>query len=188
MPDVLASTANYIRSRGWRGHEPWLLEVHVPSDMPWEEADISIRHPIDYWDRLGVRGARDEPIHGAAEASLLLPMGRNGPAFLVYPNFDVYTEWNKSLVYATTASYFATRLAGAPKVGRGRGTVPPSLSARDTVELQKRLAARGYEVGDIDGKVGLQTRSAIRKAQLEFGLPADSWPTADLLARLRGGG
>ena len=187
VPDVLASTANYIKSLGWRAGEPWMLEVHVPSDMPWEESDVSIRHPIDFWANLGVKGARDEPIHGAAEASLLLPMGRNGPAFLVYPNFGIYTEWNKSLVYATTASYFATRLAGAPKVGRGRGDIPPALSAKEVLELQKRLAARGYEVGEIDGKVGLQTRSAIRRAQLELGLPADSWPTAELLQRLRAG-
>jgi hypothetical protein len=119
-------------------------------------------------------------------ASLLLPMGRNGPAFLAYPNFDVYTQWNKSLNYATTAAYLATRIDGAGAMGRGRGPIV-GLDRPQTQELQGLLAKRGYDVGKIDGVVGAASRNAIREMQVKFGLPADGYPTAELLAKLGGG-
>jgi hypothetical protein len=117
---------------------------------------------------------------------LHLPMGRNGPAFLAYPNFDIYLEWNKSLVYCTTAAYYATRLAGAPALARGNAPVE-SLSLAETKELQQLLAKRGFDVGKIDGVVGAATRDAIRTMQVKYGLPADGYPNAELLAELRGG-
>ena len=119
-----------------------------------------------------------------AEASLLLPMGRNGPAFLAYNNFrNVYLEWNQSLVYATTAAYFATRLAGAPRVGRGRAEVT-GLSLKQMRQLQRLLVRRGYDVGKVDGILGAKSRAAVKDVQIKLGLPADSYPTPDLLARL----
>jgi peptidoglycan hydrolase-like protein with peptidoglycan-binding domain len=111
-------------------------------------------------------------------------MGRNGPAFLAYQNFDVYLEWNSSLVYSTTAAYFATRLAGAPRVGRGRAAVD-SLSGAQVKELQTVLANRGYDVGKIDGIIGAQTRAAVKDVQTKLGLPADSYPTPQLLSQVR---
>jgi peptidoglycan hydrolase-like protein with peptidoglycan-binding domain len=119
------------------------------------------------------------------DASLLLPMGRNGPAFLAYPNFDVYLIWNNSLVYSTTAAYFATRLAGAGPVAHGTGAEP--IAAADVREIQKLLAARGYDVGTIDGVIGQSTRAAVKDVQIKLGLPADSYPSEDLLAKLRAG-
>jgi peptidoglycan hydrolase-like protein with peptidoglycan-binding domain len=119
-------------------------------------------------------------------ASLILPMGRNGPAFLAYANFKIYTEWNQSLVYATTAAYLATRLAGASRVDAGRGETD-GLGFNETRELQQLLARRGYDVGKIDGIVGAQTRAAVRDMQKKVGLPADAYPTPELLSRLRGG-
>jgi hypothetical protein len=120
-------------------------------------------------------------------AALLLPMGRGGPAFLAYPNFNVFTQWNKSLVYATTAAYFATRLDGAPQVLRGDGGAG-GLSVAETRELQRALARRGFSVGKIDGVLGEQTRAAVRQMQIKYGMPADSYPTEALLGRLRAGG
>ncbi len=185
VPDVLASTANLLKAHGWRRGEPWLEEVSVPDKMPWHEADLTIRHPRSQWAAWGVRlrGGRALP-KDDMPASLLLPMGRYGPAFLAYANFDVYTLWNQSLVYATTAAYFATRLAGAPPYDKGK----PELQAyglEQTRELQQLLTNHGYDVGEIDGVMGLQTRSAIRQAQIKFGLPADSYPSDALFARLR---
>ena len=116
---------------------------------------------------------------------MLLPMGREGPAFLAYATFQVYLQWYSSLVYSTTAAYFATRLSGAPKVGRGNGAAI-GLSLAEGRELQQLLAKRGFEVGKIDGVVGLQTRAAVKATQVKLGLPADSYPTAVLLAKLRG--
>jgi lytic murein transglycosylase len=184
-PDALASAANYMMHLGWRRGEPWLQEVQVPNELPWEQADIAIKLPRAQWVQWGVAAA-----HGAAlpadnlPASLLLPMGRNGPAFLAYPNFDVYLEWNESLVYSTTAAYFATRLAGAPRVGRGKAPVN-SLNASQTKQLQTVLAKAGYNVGKIDGIIGAQTRAAVKDVQLRLGLPADSYPTTELLSRVR---
>jgi peptidoglycan hydrolase-like protein with peptidoglycan-binding domain len=117
-------------------------------------------------------------------ASLLLPMGRLGPAFLVYPNFQPYLKWNNSLVYSTTAAYYATRLAGAPPMNRGAPNIP-SISPEEAKELQQLLARAGYEVGTPDGKIGLATRAAVKQAQLKLGLPADSYPTPELISRMR---
>jgi hypothetical protein len=115
-------------------------------------------------------------------ASLLLPMGRNGPAFLAYDNFSVYTQWNQSLVYATTAAYFATRLAGAPRVTPGTAEAP----SRDQVlDIQQRLEAQGYDVGGVDGTLGARTRAAIKAVQMQLGLPADSYPDAAFISALR---
>jgi hypothetical protein len=130
-----------------------------------------------------VRGAHADLPSDQMPASLLLPMGRNGPAFLAYRNFDIYLEWNSSLVYSTTAAYLATRLAGAPKVGRGNGQVN-SLSGAQVKQLQQILAKRGYDVGKIDGIIGAATRAAVKDVQLKLGLPADSYPTVELLSRM----
>jgi lytic murein transglycosylase len=183
--DALASAAKYLQHLGWRRGEPWLQEVRVPKSLPWEEADVAVKLPLSQWAAWGVLGRGGEGLSAnGPKASLLLPMGRNGPAFLAYANFDVYLEWNHSLVYSTTAAYFATRLAGAPKVGGGAGVSP--LSAAQVREVQTILRQRGYDVGKIDGVVGRLTRAAVKDMQLKLGLPADSYPDAALLAKLSG--
>jgi lytic murein transglycosylase len=185
VPDVIGSTANYLVSLGWKRGEPWLQEVRAPASFPWQEADLTITHPRAEWSKLGLTLADGRALPaGGPEASLLLPMGRTGPAFLVYPNFQAYLKWNASLVYSTTAAYYAARLAGAPaltQVARGA----PALAPAQMSELQRLLTRSGYEVGEPDGKLGLATRAAVRKAQMKLGLPADSYPTAELLDRLR---
>jgi hypothetical protein len=115
-------------------------------------------------------------------ASLILPQGRKGPAFLAYPNFDVYFDWNQSFVYVMTAAYFATRLEGAAVYNAG--TPEPGLSGKQMQALQKKLQARGHDVGKIDGILGARTRAAVQAEQKRLGLPADAWPTAALLNRL----
>jgi hypothetical protein len=120
----------------------------------------------------------------ALPASLLLPMGRNGPAFLAFHNFQVYLKWNQSLVYTTTAGYLANRIAGAAAISRGQPNIP-TLSGQQVFELQRQLTARGYKIGKIDGKSGLETRSAVKQAQIKIGLPADSYPTPELIELLR---
>ncbi len=185
--DVLASTANLIRHYGWRRGEPWLQEVEVTRDLPWQEAELIIRHPRSQWAEWGVRLRSGKPLPSDnTPTALLLPMGRHGPAFLAYPNFDVYTQWNQSLVYATTAAYYATRLAGAPRYDKGKPGIP-TYGLKTTKQLQRLLTQHGYNVGETDGIIGEMTRQAIRKAQLKFGLPADSYPSAELISRLRGG-
>jgi lytic murein transglycosylase len=183
--DALASAANYMMKLGWRRGEPWLQEVRVPQNLPWDQADLEIQHPRSQWVKWGVQATSGQLPVDNLQASLVLPMGRFGPAFLAYPNFKVYLEWNQSLIYATTAAYLATRIAGAPRVSAGSGDVA-SLGMNDTRELQQLLSKRGYQVGKIDGILGAQTRSAVKDVQKKFGLPADSYPDEQLLERLRG--
>ena len=186
VPDVLASTANYLVGLGWRRGEPWLMEVRVPTNLPWDQADLSIQLPRAKWAAYGVTLADGRPLPADnLPASLLLPMGRLGPAFLVYQNFQVYLQWNNSLVYSTTAAYLATRIAGAPPLRRG--TPPPALAFNDVKTMQGLLAHAGFDVGAIDGFLGLKTRQAVKAMQVKYGLPADSYPTPELLARMRGG-
>ncbi len=187
VPDVLASSASLLVDHGWRRGEPWLEEVAVPAELPWQEADLAIRHSRAEWVRWGVTRPAGVPLTAdSLPAALILPMGRLGPAFLAYPNFDVYLKWNQSSVYSTTAAYFATRLAGQPRVSRGRAEVTP-LPIAEVRELQTLLAAAGFSVGNIDGVIGANTRAAVKAVQLRLGLPADSYPNAELLSHLRRG-
>lgn len=186
VPDVIGSTGAFIKSLGWRAGEPWMEEVRVPRSLKWEEADLAIQHPRAKWAEWGVKKINGEPLQSdALPASLLLPQGRFGPAFLAYPNFQIYPKWNQSLNYCITAAHLATRLAGAPAFQKpGRDVV--ELSYEQVKELQKLLNARGYDAGEPDGKIGAGTRAAVKAAQLKLGLPADSYPTPELLERLGG--
>jgi len=187
-PDVIGSTANYIATGlKWRRGEPWLEEIRVPANLPWDQADLTVKHPRAKWAAWGVTYADGRPLpNDNLPASVLLPMGRFGPAFLAYANFAAYTEWNNSLIYSTTAAYLATRIAGAAPMRKPAAPVA-QLTFNEIKELQQLLARQGYSVGKIDGILGQQSRIAVKTVQMKFGLPADSWPTADLLSRLRGG-
>jgi lytic murein transglycosylase len=193
-PDVIGSTANYIATGlKWRRGEPWLEEVRAPvtasfaSNFPWDQADLTIQLPRSKWAQLGVTYPDGRPLpNDNLPASLLLPMGRMGPAFLAYANFAAYTEWNNSLIYSTTAGYLATRIAGAAPMRRP-ATPVAQLPFNEIRELQQLLVRAGFTVGKVDGVLGQQSRSAVKAMQMKYGLPADSWPTAELLARMRGG-
>ena len=186
VPDALASAANLMKNFGWQRGQPWLQEVRVPAQMPWQEAGLDIQHPRSQWARWGITAAHGQLPADNLPASLVLPMGRNGPAFLAYPNFKAYIEWNAALVYSTTAAYFATRLAGAPPVGPGNGHVE-APTPQQVQELQRLLIARRFLTGEADGRLGSGTRAAVKQAQIKLGLPADSYPSPELTERLRGG-
>jgi lytic murein transglycosylase len=182
-PDVIMTTAAKIRSRGWRPGEPWMEEVRVPAQMPWEETGRLNRLPPARWAEWGVTARDGGPLDTTKpEAGLMLPMGYKGPAFLVYPNFDIYLEWNQSIVYTLTAANLATRLAGAPKFDPRQ---PEEGLVGDSMKLlQQKLEARGHDVGGLDGILGQKTRDAVRLEQIRLGLPADGWPTPALLSNL----
>jgi len=188
-PDVIGSTANYIATGlKWRRGEPWLEEVRAPAaaNFPWDQADLTTQLPRAKWAQLGVTYADGRALpNDNLPASLLLPMGRTGPAFLAYANFAAYTEWNNSLIYSTTAGYLASRIAGAAPMRRPAVPVA-QLPFNEIKELQQLLVRAGFNVGKVDGVLGQQSRSAVKAMQVKYGLPADSWPTAELLARMRG--
>jgi lytic murein transglycosylase len=184
--DVIGSTGKYLVHLGWKRGQPWLQEIHVPANFPWKEADLSIQHPRSEWAGMGVTLAGGRPLpKDNLPAAVVLPVGRFGPAFLAYDNFQAYLQWNNSLNYSLTAAYLATRIDGAPAMSKGDNV--PKITFEEQREVQQILEQRGYDVGRVDGVLGLKTRVAVRDAQIKFGLPADGWPTAELLARLRAG-
>ena len=188
IPDTLASGANFLVSLGWQRGQPWLQEVHVPANLPWQEADLTIQHPRSQWVAWGVKPAYGALPSDNLPASMILPMGRHGPAFLAYPNFKAFLGWNSAYVYSTTVAYFATRLDGAPAMSRTGAATVVALSSQQMMDLQRLLIKQGYEgVGEVDGKFGAGTRAAVKKAQMKLGLPADSYPTAELIEHLSGG-
>lgn len=179
--DAILSGAKMLQHHGWRAGEPWLAEITLPETFDWSLTGLDTQKTTEDWQALGV-APRNGPLTPGLQASILLPQGRKGPAFLVYPNYRVLFEWNKSFVYVTTAAYFATRIEGAEPYAAGNPD--PALSTEEMTALQEKLAALGHDVGKIDGILGAGTRTAVQKEQVRLGLPADGWPTRALLDAL----
>ncbi|MAM63725.1 lytic murein transglycosylase [Maritimibacter sp. UBA3975] len=180
-PDALLSGANMLRELGWRANEPWLQEVVVPQNLDWTKTGTDNSLPTSQWASMGVQ-ARNGQLRTDLPGKIILPQGHKGPAFIAYPNFDIYFEWNQSFTYVLTAAYFATRLEGGPIYDAGNPD--PGLSGGQMKALQQKLQARGHDVGKIDGILGAGTRAAAQAEQARLGLPADAWPTAALLNAL----
>lgn len=179
--DAILSGARMLQYHGWRAGEPWMAEVTLPESFDWSLTGLETERPTADWAALGVT-PRGGTLAAGLNASILLPQGRMGPAFLVYPNYRVFFEWNKSFIYVTTAAYFATRIEGADPYNAG--SPDPALGLEDMMALQEKLAALGHDVGKIDGILGAGTRAAVQKEQVRLGLPADGWPTLALLETL----
>lgn len=180
-PDALLSGAAMLSKFGWRAGQPWLQEVTVPANLDWSQSGIHVAKPTKQWAAQGV-SARSGSLPKNLNASLILPQGHKGPAFLVYPNFNVYFDWNQSFTYVVTAAYFATLVEGAPKMNKG--SPDKGLTGDQMIALQRKLKDRGYNVGKVDGILGANTRLAVQKEQKRLGLPADAWPTVALLNAL----
>lgn len=181
--DALASAAHYLQASGWQQGQPWGFEVSLPAEFDYAQADMELRKPLGEWRRLGVRGlpqGNDEQM-----ASLLLPAGHRGPAFVVLDNFRAILRYNNSSAYALAIGLLGERFEGAGKVAASwpRGEQPLSRSER--LELQERLDRRGFNPGTPDGIIGANTRKAIRSFQQQLGWPADGHPSQELLGRLR---
>jgi len=185
--DALGSAANYLVHSGWRRGEGWGFEVELPQGFDYALADPAKMRPLTFWQLSDVApaGGREWP-SSSLEHRLLLPAGAMGPAFLVNGNFAALLRYNPAVSYALTVAYLGDMLAGHAAL-----LTPwpdePGLSRSDRVELQRRLAGMGYDIGDVDGIIGSLTRAAIRSYQVSSGLAADGHPGAGLLARLRAG-
>ncbi|WP_407065221.1 lytic murein transglycosylase [Ensifer sp. LCM 4579] len=181
-PDAILTAAKFIQSLGFKAGQPWIQEVTVPAQLPWEKTGLQSGMTAGDWFALGVTPRDGNTANSALEASLVLPQGHKGVAFLTYPNFNIYLEWNQSFIYTTSAAYFATRLAGAPPYQTGNPE--PGLGDAEMKALQEKLQALGHDVGKIDGILGSGTRAALQKEQLKRGLPADGWATSAVLSAL----
>ncbi|MDQ0454773.1 lytic murein transglycosylase [Rhizobium paknamense] len=181
-PDAIMTAAKFIQHLGFKQGQPWLQEVTVPENLPWEKTGFDAGMKAGDWFKLGVKPRDGDTKFADLEGELLLPQGRKGPAFMAYPNFNIYLEWNKSFIYTTSAAYFATRLMGAEAYLKGNPE--QGLTDVQMKELQTKLKAKGYDVGEIDGILGGGTRDAVQKEQQKRNIPADGWPTPELLSAL----
>lgn len=184
--DALNSGANYLNSLGWVSGFRWGREVQLPSDFDYAQTGSDQWQPLGAWRKLGVRDAFGNPIAGAdIEAAVLLPAGHTGPAFLVYPNYKIILNWNRSHFYALSVGRLADRIAGAAPLQR-KLPAPENirLSSKRIRDLQQQLNESGFPAGKPDGVFGSGTSAAVRKAQQHFGLLADGYPTNTLFAAL----
>jgi len=188
FPDMFASAANYLSRSGWQRGWTWGREIRLPEGFKLELSGLNIRKPISRWRALGVRRMDGNSLPDIeSEASIVLPAGYSGPAFLVYKNFRTILTWNRSILYAIAIGHLADRLAGGAPFISKRPDVELRLSRNDIKDLQRLLSARGFDTGGTDGVVGPNTRLAIKAFQKNSLLPADGFPTMGLLERLRGG-
>lgn len=189
LGDLMGSAARIFKDFGWKAGQPYLIEVKVPQNLPWQDADLTLvkMNPVSVWSQYGVTTVDGAPLpFQGLNAALMLPMGRLGPTFLAFDNFKTLLLWNASLNNALTAGYLASRIRNPhlKDMRRGNGN-PEVLSSAQLIELQTLLQKKGYNVGKIDGFLGTQTRIATRDLQIKWGLPADAYPTSEVLNRLR---
>ncbi|WP_245278173.1 lytic murein transglycosylase [Methylosinus sp. PW1] len=180
--DSLASIANFLKFSGWDPRLPWAVEVVLPKNFDYADFDLDFAQ----WRALGVAAANGEALPASGAASLYLPAGATGPAFLITDNFEVIRKYNTSDAYALSIGLLADRIAGrrAPVVPWPKKTA--ALSTADCKELQRLLTARGFYRGAIDGKLGRTSRNAVHAFQLSEGVqPADGFATKEVLERLR---
>lgn len=185
MADVTASTANFLKASGWQAGQAWGAEVQLPPGFDVGRADDTLRQSTAQWAAEGVAATDGAPLPAFADATLLLPAGARGPAFLVGPNFRAILRYNNSTSYALAVGLLAQRVAGGPGV---QAPWPPDLTAltrSQVMALQTALNARGFASGAPDGVVGPATRAGLRGYQRSVGLPADGYPTPELLQRIQ---
>lgn len=185
MPDVVASTASFLSRSGWQAGMPWGVEIKLPAGFDYGRADMAVRQPSAQWAAEGITSMDGQPLPEFADGSVLLPAGAQGPAFLVGPNFRAVLRYNNSTNYALAVGLLAQRLGGGPDVQAPWPRNLTALSRSQIAELQAALTRRGFATGAADGVMGPATREGLRRYQRSVGLPADGYPSAELLQRLQ---
>ncbi len=186
VPDALASAANFLRGIGFKPGLPAAEEVVLPQNFPLDQADTTVEKPVRDWAKMGVKRAAGGALPATDEnASIILPAGWRGPAFILYPNFKAVMNWNRSTLYALAVTVLAQQIAGGPQVMHTPPDDDQPLSHDTVIDMQTRLARLGFYTDETDGLLGPKTRSAVRLFQKQAGLPADGHPTNDVIARLQ---
>ena len=185
MADVMASTANFLARSGWQAGQAWGAEVRLPPGFDPGRADGELRQTTAQWAAEGVKPIADAPLPEFADGSIVLPAGARGPAFLVGPNFRAFLRYNNSTSYALAVGLLAQRLADGPGVQAAWPRDLVALTRAQMTTLQTMLNERGFASGTPDGMMGPATRAGIRSYQRSVGLPADGYPTLEMLQRLQ---
>jgi lytic murein transglycosylase len=188
VPDSLASIAHYLQKEGWQRGRDWGFEVSIPAKVSCAQEGPDLAKPISAWAATGITRVSAKPFPSAdlkASGMMLVPAGRNGPEFVVTPNFYVLKEYNNSDIYALFIGNLADRIAhGAGAFEGSWGDVGKMLRS-DVLAMQKALVAKGYDVGNVDGLPGFKTRRALGDWQAKNGLSPTCYPDASLKTRLR---
>ena len=186
LPDIFASASNYLKGAGWDKDLTWGREVKLPAKFAYALSGLKVKKSLAEWQKLGVRRINGKNLPEVAiEASIVLPAGYQGPAFLVYKNYSTIMIWNRSILYALAVGHLADRFVGLPRIKAKKPENERPLSRLDITDIQRILTANGYDAGGADGIVGSKTRSALKSFQKAAGLPADGYPSMGALERLR---
>ncbi len=183
--DALTSAANFLSQLGWKKEQRWGREVILPDDFPFEESGYRNKQALSYWSELGVTTIHGNPLPDMdLKSAILVPAGHTGPAFVVYPNFEVIMRWNRSEYYALSVGLLADTFAGAVSLHNPPDANEKALSKTDMKNIQHKLNKLGFDAGKPDGIMGSNTRNALREFQKSAGLIADGYPNSSTLTRL----
>ncbi|WP_420569135.1 lytic murein transglycosylase [Thalassovita sp.] len=183
--DALASTAAYLKRHGWVNGQPWGVEVKLPSRFNYALANRKIKKLPSEWARLGVTDMKGRAVPNHGQASLLLPAGSQGAAFLIFKNFSVIERYNTADAYVIGVGHLSDRLKGGPKIQAKWPRGDRALTFRERKELQQRLTRAGFSTQGVDGKIGPLTIEAVRGFQRAQGMTPDGYPSLHLLQKLR---
>jgi hypothetical protein len=187
-PDAIGSTANYLAKHGWIAGAPWGFEVRLPRDFKLTNADSSRLASFESFAKRGVVGADGSALPHAGEAELLIPAGLAGPIFLVTANFKTIKSYNNSTAYALGVALLGDAIMGRGGLHARWPVHDAQLNEAEIRDLQTRLHTLGYDVGEVDGRVGETLRAAVRAYQESIGATPDGYPTIALLRRMRSRG
>ncbi|PKP82286.1 MAG: lytic murein transglycosylase [Alphaproteobacteria bacterium HGW-Alphaproteobacteria-2] len=183
--DALASTANYLARHGWTKGQPWGVEVTLPRGFDYALTGERVKKPAAEWARLGVRATRGGALPENGQVSILLPAGARGAAFAIYRNFNVIERYNPADAYVIAVGLLSDRIRGAGPLLASWPRGDRSLSRAEREEMQRRLVARGFDPGGVDGIIGPNTIAAVRGFQRAQGMVPDGYASLEVLRRLR---
>lgn len=183
--DALASTAAYLNRFGWKKGQPWGVEVNLPRGFNFGLASRKVLKSPAEWASLGVVGLNGKAVPNYGSASILLPAGGNGAAFMIFSNFKVIERYNAADAYVIGVGHLADRIKGGPAINARWPEGERGLTERERKELQRRLTRAGFDTQGVDGKIGPNTIAAVRAFQRSKGVKQDGYPGFKLLKQLR---